>query len=187
MKKEEINKYFEILELEPGASLEDIKNSYKHLKQLYSSESPLFASISESFDTNERREILNHINEAFTKLKDHFERKEKEKKDTTQTRVRNLNIPEFERYSGNALRLTREVLGIGLEEIAFNTGIPLNHLQGIEEERYNALPPKIYIKAMIKKYAESLYLDPAKVVADYIERMEKKQNTNSSSGNKDRY
>jgi len=187
MNKEEMRKYLEILELEPGASLEDIKSAYKHLKTLYASDSPLFTSISDSFDPEERREILNNINEAFMKLKQHYERKEKEKKDTTQTRVRNLNIPEFERYSGNALRLTREVLGIGLEEIAFNTGIPLNHLECIEEERYDALPPKVYIRAMIKKYAESLFLNSAKVVDDYIARMEKKQAQSSSSGGKDRY
>lgn len=176
MKKEELKKYYEILELEPNANFEDIKSAYHHLKTLYSSDSPLFTSISDSFDKQERKELLKEIEEAFAKLKDYFETKEKKKKDTTQTRVRNQNIPEFEKYSGDALRLTREVLGIGLEEVAFNTGIGLKHLQNIEAENFKELPPKIYIKAMVKKYAESLYLNSDKVVNDYIERMEKKKN-----------
>ncbi len=175
MKKQELDKYFEILELEPNAKFEEIKSAYHHLKTLYSSDSPLFASISDSFDKKERAELLKSIEEAFSKLKDYFEHQEKKKKDTTQTRVRNLNIPEFEKYGGEALRLTREVLGIGIEEVAFNTGIGLKHLQNIEAEKYSELPPKIYIKAMVKKYAESLYLDTDKVVIDYIERMEKKK------------
>jgi hypothetical protein len=175
MKKEDLNKYFEILELETNANFEDVKSAYHHLKTLYSSDSPLFASISETFDKQERIDLLKEIEEAFAKLKDYFETSQKKKKDTTQTRVRNQNIPEFEKYSGDALRLTREVLGIGLEEVAFNTGIALKHLQNIEAENYKELPPKIYIKAMIKKYAESLYLNTDKVVNDYVDRMEKKK------------
>jgi cytoskeleton protein RodZ len=84
------------------------------------------------------------------------------------------NVPEFEVFSGNALRLTREVLGINLKEIALYSGIPLSHLKNIELERFDLLPPIGYIKAFLKKYAEYLSLDSQKVINDYLKRFDKK-------------
>jgi cytoskeletal protein RodZ len=79
-------------------------------------------------------------------------------------------IPEFEAFSGKALRLIREVMGIELEDAALATGIPHKHLKSLEQEEYDTLPPPGYIKAYIKKYAEYLYLDSAKVTQDYMKR-----------------
>jgi hypothetical protein len=173
MSEEEYKEYFEILELTPAASFEEVKSSYLHLKDLYSSRSPLLSSVSDSLTEEEQQEILTRIQKAYLSLKEYFTNEKIEKQDITRTRVHNQNIPEFEVYSGDALRLTREVLGIDLEQIAFSSGISIKYLRSVEAEHYDQLPPIGYIKAFVRKYAELLFLDPQKVVADYLKRMEK--------------
>lgn len=173
MCKEKYIEFFEILEVEPEASFEEVKSSYLHLRDLYSSRSPLLSSVSGTLSDEEQKEILLRIQKAYLSLKEYFTIEKIEKQDNTRTRVENQNIPEFEVYSGDALRLTREVLGIDLEQIAFSSGISLRHLQNIETEQYDQLPPVGYIKAFVRKYAELLFLDVNRVVGDYIKRMER--------------
>jgi hypothetical protein len=173
MSKEEYREYFEILELAPDSSFDEVKCAYLHLRDLYSSRSPLLSSVADTLSDEERQEILLRIQKAYLSLKEYFVSRKVEKQDVTRTRVENKNIPEFEVYGGEALRLTREVLGIDLEEIAFGSGISLRHLGNIEAEHYDQLPPRGYIKAFVRKYAELLFLDPERVVTDYFKRMDR--------------
>jgi cytoskeletal protein RodZ len=64
---------------------------------------------------------------------------------------------------------------VELKEIALFTGIPAKHLKNIELERFDLLPPTGYIKVFLKKYAEYLALDTEKVIADYLEVLERKK------------
>jgi curved DNA-binding protein CbpA len=168
-------KYYEILELNPDASFSEIKSSYLHLKKLYSSESPVLSPIFDEISHQQNEELLNQIEEAYVYLKDFFATRETEKQKVTRDRVIHKNIPEFEVFSGNALKLTREVLGVELQEIALSTGIPIKHLRNIEKERIDLLPPRGYVRIYITKYAEYLSLDALQVVNDYMKAMYKKK------------
>ena len=84
--------------------------------------------------------------------------------------VAKRRIPEFEVFSGKALKLIREVMGVELEDAALATGIPHKHLKNIELEDFDILPPPGYLKAYLSKYAEYLYLDKIKVTQDYMKR-----------------
>ncbi|MCP5054338.1 MAG: hypothetical protein GY940_44635 [bacterium] len=170
-----INEYYEILELGPGASFSEIKSSYIHLKKLYSSQSVVLASIVDDFSDGRQEALLEKIEEAYRQLKEHFSKMETEKQAVTRDRVNHQNIPEFEVYSGNALRLTREVLNVELKEIALATGIPLSHLKNIEMERLELLPPLGYVRIYVSKYAEYLSLDVQRVIDDYMRITEKKK------------
>ena len=73
---------------------------------------------------------------------------------------------------GNALRARREELGLSLDEIAVATRIPVEHLQAIEKERPQDLPPGPYAAAYARLLTEHLQLtiqdddvDEAKVAA----------------------
>ncbi len=68
MSREEYHKYLEILELGPDASLVEIKKSYLHLKRLYSTDSIVISPIAEEFPEEKRKEILQQIEGAYTKL-----------------------------------------------------------------------------------------------------------------------
>lgn len=68
MSRKEYKRYFETLELTPGASLKEIKNTYEYLKKLYSTDSVETSPIADEFLEEKRHEILQHIEEAYTKI-----------------------------------------------------------------------------------------------------------------------
>jgi len=175
MSEKDLKKYFEILELNPDVSFSEIKSAYFHLKRLYSSETPVLSALMDDISEVRQDSLLNDIEEAYQTLKEHYSSKKTEKERITRERVQHNNIPEFEVFSGNALKLTREVLGVRLEEIALATGIPINHLQSIERERFDMLPPAGYIRIYVTKYAEYLSLDIKRVTKDYMKAVLKKK------------
>lgn len=63
--KENHKKYYQILELEENASLADINQAYKKLKDLYSFESIVTDAIEDEFSQEERQEIVNKLEEAY--------------------------------------------------------------------------------------------------------------------------
>jgi len=161
-------KYYDVLEIKTDASFQEIKNAYWHLKKLYSSEAPVLIPVLDEISEEDRLEILNRIEDAYTHLKEYYKVEEKEKAASTRQWAVTHNVPEFAVYDGNALKVTREVLCVDLKEIALFTGVPLGHLKNIESERLDLLPPQGYVKVFLRKYAEYLALDPQKVTADYM-------------------
>jgi len=52
---------------------------------------------------------------------------------------------------------------ITLEKLAQATGVPLNFLKAIVEEKINQLPPEVYTRGHLKKIAEYLHIDPEEI------------------------
>jgi cytoskeletal protein RodZ len=71
-------------------------------------------------------------------------------------------------YRGETLRQIRERMGIDLETIAQETRINMKILESIEDETMEKLPPLVYLKGFLRGYAQSLGLDPQKVVEGYL-------------------
>ena len=170
MSDREYQPYFEILEVSPNSSFSEVRSSYLHLTELYSNRSSALVTLTDFISVEKRKEILIQLKEAYQKLKEYYSietrvRLEKKKDPASMKR-----IPEFEVFSGKALKLIREVMGIEVEDAALATGIPHKHLKNIELEIYDSLPPPGYLKAYVKKYAEYLYLDKDKVTQDYMKR-----------------
>lgn len=168
MSDPELRGHYQILDLEEGASLDQVKAQYLHLKALYSTDSPLFHCLGFTLPDPRKREILSRIHRAYFTLREHHARRRQERKETTRDTVQEQRIPEFEHYNGDALRLTRDVLGLSLEEVAFACGIPLSHLRHIEADEFDRLPPKGYVRLYLRKYAGFMCLDPERVVKDYL-------------------
>lgn len=68
---------------------------------------------------------------------------------------------------GKFLKKERETRSISLEEISNFTKIKEHHLKAIEEERYEVLPPSLYVKGFLTGYARYLALDPRPIVLQY--------------------
>lgn len=164
----EIIKCLKVLELSEKATLAEIKKTYHHLKSLYASESPIIDAATEFREDLSNSDILDKIETAYTVLVDFYEHEKREKTESHKSRVEKNQIPEFECYNGDALRITREVMGITLHEIAFSSKIPVKLLEYIEEEAFTKLPPAAYIRAYVKTYARYLSLDEQRVVEDYF-------------------
>jgi flagellar biosynthesis protein FlhG len=75
-------------------------------------------------------------------------------------------------FDGPRLRRNRLQRGIELDQIARVTKVNPTYLRFIEEERFESLPAPVYVRGFVTAYARCLGLDPAHVVADYMERLE---------------
>jgi len=86
---------------------------------------------------------------------------------------------------GAYLRNIREQKGITLEKASQDSKIVRTLLEAIEQDNYlsakKELPPPVYLKGMIKKYAHYLHLDEEKILDFY----QKSNGRKISSGEKD--
>lgn len=175
MVKDELEKYFEMLELPPGASLRDIHNSYLRLKKLYAGDSIVLAPLGEEFPEKKRKKVLDEIEEAYLKLL------AAKKDEPSKTAFLFEDSPSPEKASrpkkavdlpttGPSLRKIRENAGVDLSEISKELKLRIELLKSLEEERFEALPEAIYLKVLLKNYATFLGLNPAKVIDEYLQR-----------------
>jgi cytoskeleton protein RodZ len=82
---------------------------------------------------------------------------------------------------GEYLKSLREQKGKSLEEIADSTKIAVPNLESIEKDRYDLLPPRVFVKGFIRSYLQELAIKPDEVLekfeaftrtgelADYVE------------------
>jgi cytoskeletal protein RodZ len=65
---------------------------------------------------------------------------------------------------GDTLRQARSYKGVTIREAEVATRINRHHLAALEEEKFDALPPLIYQRGIVKNYATYLDLDPNKLL-----------------------
>lgn len=187
--------YYEILEVSPTATPKEIQKAYEHAKETFHADSLAVYSL---FNEQEIQEIQAAIEEAYRMLMDEALRKSydqshyqilgqqkletppeipvplREKKaPPTSTDVPVLVGEEI--YRGKTLKQIRERMSIDLETIAQETRINLKTLEFIEGEDIEKLPPLVYLKGFLKGYAQSLGLNPHKVVEDYVNFLDKEK------------
>jgi hypothetical protein len=173
MAKDELKKYFDILELPADASLREIHKSFLRLKKIYSNESIAVTPLGEEFSEKRRKKILEDVEAAYVKLI------AAKKDESSRTAFLPVEEPEFtpdqERildptYSGPSLRKIREKAGIELSEISKELKLRVDLLKSLEAEKFEALPEAIYLKVHLKNYAAMLGLDPIRVAEEYLRR-----------------
>jgi flagellar biosynthesis protein FlhG len=171
---DDYRKDYEILELDPSASFEEIKNAYLVLKDLYSSESVATSSAEDEISEEQKKDILRQIEDAYTRLSKLFEEKSSSKKtvDVAESSAEELEkiSSDITIFSGHALRQVRESLDIDTHEVALATKIRKDCIEKIEQERYADLPHEVYLRGFVFNYARYLSLDPEKVAEDYMKR-----------------
>lgn len=174
MSRKELKKYFDILEISSDASVLEIRNAYLRLKKLYSTDSVVISPIADEFSKKERQEILLQIEDAYEKLMENM----KQRHSSVSSHGRPVapgsdptgEEEKEESYSGPLLQKIRERLGIQLFEVSLDTKIRMELLESIEHERFDSLPPEVYLKGHLTNYANYLRLNPKKVADDYIAR-----------------
>jgi flagellar biosynthesis protein FlhG len=80
--------------------------------------------------------------------------------------------PETE-FTGAMLRRIRQARGVDLRDITARTKIGMAYLHAIEEEDFDALPAMVYTKGFLGEMAKFLELDPRQVVNTYVRRFRK--------------
>lgn len=180
MSRKDVQKYFEILELSRDAGLLEVKKAYTQLKELYSRDSIVMSPLIDEFSEESKINILDQIEEAYTRLVEYL-KSEKDDAERLEEKVPNeedvvrKEISTITEFTGKTLREIREKLRIGLYEITLATNIRMGYLEDIENEKFDALPPEVYLRGFITDYARYLRLDPRKVVDDYLARLRKRK------------
>lgn len=80
-------------------------------------------------------------------------------------------VEQTELFNGDIIRQVREILGYSLEDVALVTKIRLTYLQSIEEEQYEKLPARLYIRGFVENYCNFLGLPGKKVMSDYMKKI----------------
>ena len=187
--------YYEVLEVSHTATTKEIQRAYEQAKETFDVDSLAIYSL---FSEEEVKEIQETIEEAYRILMDealrrsydqsHFQtvgglpteepseaqKVSGEKKTSLSFMGLSFNS-ERELYRGKALKQVRERMGVEPQVISKETKISIKMLEWIEEETFEKLPPLVYLKGFLKSYAQSLELDPQKVIEEYIRFMEESQ------------
>ena len=91
-------------------------------------------------------------------------------------------------HLGKILKESREQQNITLEKMALKTRIKMEHLINLEDEHFEKLPPKIFIKGIISKYCDICGLDKKEMLKQFDnylieDKAEKKKNRYNHKNN----
>lgn len=70
---------------------------------------------------------------------------------------------------GAYLKNIRESQGKTLEEISESTKVAVANLDFLERDRYDLLPPKVFVKGFIRAYAQEMGVDPKDIIEKFEE------------------
>jgi cytoskeletal protein RodZ len=95
------------------------------------------------------------------------------KKESRKLEIETLTNEIFSKdsISGDDLKKMRKAAGIELSEINAVTKISVSVLKSMEENRIENLPPSLYLKNFLRRYAEILQIDPQKVIDGYLKNI----------------
>ena len=198
-KRTEEQTLYEVLEIDPGASDEDIRRSFKRMREMYAADSMVVCGLY----TPERLDVVHaRIDEAYDTLLDPDKRKlydvklfpdgiptrptptsgtaavepsSPAKADSTPVKVQ-LPEPIIDantEITGELLKKLREARGIDIAEIAQRTKVSVHHLRSIEEETWGAMPAQVYLRGFLVEFARFLRLDVQHVTRSYLARYTK--------------
>ena len=217
MKKIEDLNFYELLEVSPTASAQDIHRAYERVRRVYEPNSIALYSL---FTADETSAIHQRVEEAYRTLiyEDNRrkydallrERNEMPELPTPPMQQRTYQPPppvqsapplpaESRRpadaapqeqpaackppqedvasvsqfigeFTGPAIKALREQLGQTLRGVADQTKVGMRYLDYIEQEAYEKLPARAYVRGFLTLYAKALGCDQERLVGDYLKR-----------------
>ncbi|HWO19010.1 MAG TPA: helix-turn-helix domain-containing protein, partial [Kofleriaceae bacterium] len=192
--------HYELLEVPPTASFEDIRRANRRIRDIYGAES---IAISGLYDPASLEAVHRRLDLAYTSLMDAAKRKEYDlelfpdgvplpvvpahgshgsgpviparaaKVDDSANLAVRPPMPELSpltEFTGPLLRQIREAVGVELREIAERSKIGMAYLQALEAERFAKLPALVYVRGFLAEYARALGLDAERVKQTYLAR-----------------
>ncbi len=189
--------FYELLEIPPESSREEIRHAYQQMKGAFHEDSLAIYSL---YDPSDLSRIQERLEEAYRTLindrsraaydaslmgvsvngeKESHYRVEAERPEVevfTSEDVKNPLDPELHEFlnhledvcNGRLLKKYREYQGISLEWVAKETRINMTYLQFIEDDNYAGLPHLVYLKSYLFQYTEFLGIDPYQAVEGYL-------------------
>jgi curved DNA-binding protein CbpA len=78
--------------------------------------------------------------------------------------------PEGASWTGELLRQAREARGLTVAQMSDRTKVSRLHIECVEGERFSELPVPVYLRGIVMCIARELRLDGQKVARSYLER-----------------
>jgi hypothetical protein len=156
---------YQALGVAPDASWLEVERAYFHMRTLYAEGSLASYGLFEPSQLQQRRQ---EIELAFARITDS---RRKQTKDLS-PELAGADHPSHDHSSPAALLWqTRQQTGMSLKEVAKILKIGYLHLQNIEEERFEDLPPTVYLRGFLLSYAKVLKIpNPENLARDYLAR-----------------
>jgi len=191
--------HYEVLEVSPQARPEEIERAYRLAKATWAEGSLALYSV---FDDADAAVVRERIRDAYEVLSDERTRRaydqqafdlppEPQPVEVGQIAAAESLDEDYDdmevsldralegsaevgdaSYDGPCLRRARMHRGFELEEIAEITKIGAPYLQEIEDEAFDSLPAAVYVRGFVTAYARAIGLDPNRVAASYMPRLE---------------
>lgn len=168
-------KYYDLLELSPGATIEDISRNYAGLKALYSGNSIEIRALNTDFSLDVQQDYLARLDDAFEQLRQLLENKRLAVAQKTACPDDGLSdwIRNVSCFSGAVLKSIRERMGVELQDIFAVSRIQPHYLEDIENEQFGAFRAEVFLRSYLIEYTRFLSLDTQRVLADYLPRYRK--------------
>jgi flagellar biosynthesis protein FlhG len=182
--------YYELLEIEPSASEEEVRRAYRRTREIYAHDSP---AVYGAYTGQELEELLRRVDEAYGALIDpekralyDLELRGGASAGAAAAKVHAVRValapdepaaeaaPEVgpdTAFTGELLRKVRRARGIRVEDLAERIKIKVSYLKGLEEEKWDLLPASVYVRGFLANLARELKLDQRQVLATYYTRL----------------
>ena len=178
MNREDINKYYAILELSPDTPFAEVKKKYLYLHAFYMGDPMELAALNGDAPYHKRQAILAELDDAYNRLMDILSGDELADKQIERSEAAVSNeikdyLDGITAYSGPVLKEIRQRMGLNLNDVALGTKVQKRYLEEIEAEQFTWMPAEVYLRGYVIEYARYLSLDDQKVAADYLKRYRK--------------
>ena len=173
---------YAVLGLEPRASREQVERAYRFCLELYGEGCLATYTL---LDPNEAEQQRLRVREAYEVLVDDEKRRAYDEGQgflppdasvlpfpATSSDAAAAELPPI--LTGADLRMIREARGLSLRHIATVTKIGVRFLEYIEEDRFDFLPPPVYLRGFLQAYARLVGIDPRRASDAYMSRLTEK-------------
>lgn len=180
--------YYELFDVAPTTSFEDIRRANRHVREIYAPDSVVVSGLY----TRERLDELHRrFDEAYGVLMDAAKRKAYDQmlfpdgmpsaSILGESAPVTIDSPPRERppmpelssetqFTGQVLKQVRESKGIDLRDISERSKIGMNYLRAIEGDIYHKLPATVYVRGFLVEYCKVVGLDTDRVLESYLEQ-----------------
>jgi flagellar biosynthesis protein FlhG len=177
-----LNSHHDLLEVERGATDEEIRRAYKRCREVYAHDSACCYGL---FEPHEVEAMRTRVDEAFDVLLDPTRRRpyelsvfpdEPEPGLAERPAVDDFpdrpapDIHPDTTFTGALLKQVRESQRVSLAEISQRTKIGMTYLRAIEQDDFAKLPAVVYSTGFVVEVARFLKLDTQQVSRTYIRR-----------------
>ena len=166
---------WEILGIEPGADIGQVRRAYRHRRSLYE---PAALATYNLLDDEEREGMVDRIEDAYRRIIGSDPPAAPPPpppaaNPAPATRVVIGDAPDPLSEPGAHLRFHRNAMGFTLHQIALETKIGVPILEQIENEDFEALPAPAFVRGHVHQFARELKLADAYEFAKfYLTKMQ---------------